>query len=144
VVGVIEVELSDGTLLLDAHTETTFEGVRAAQRKLAELRVDGYDTVHVAGLIEVVDVAEQLDVLGIMSVRLNVHHLIVVGESARRMHQTAEQEGSWGGESIPVFGVDHAYDEVVNLRGPRVAILVTGGVDEDLGEVVQRLKGDWP
>ena len=140
----IEVELSDGTLLLDAHTETTFEGVRAAQRKLAELRVDGYDTVHVAGLIEVVDVAEQLDVLGIMSVRLNVHHLIVVGESARRMHQTAEQEGSWGGESIPVFGVDHAYDEVVNLRGPRVAILVTGGVDEDLGEVVQRLKGDWP
>jgi UDP-N-acetylmuramoyl-tripeptide--D-alanyl-D-alanine ligase len=144
VVSVIEVELSDGTLLLDAHTETTFEGVRAAQRKLAELRVDGYDTVHVAGLIEGVDVAEQLDVLGIMSVRLNVHHLIVVGESARRMHQTAEQEGSWGGESIPVFGVDHAYDEVVNLRGPRVAILVTGGVDEDLGEVVQRLKGDWP
>jgi UDP-N-acetylmuramoyl-tripeptide--D-alanyl-D-alanine ligase len=144
VVSVIEVELSDGTLLLDAHTETTFEGVRVAQRKLAELRVDGYDTVHVAGLIEGVDVAEQLDVLGIMSVRLNVHHLIVVGESARRMHQTAEQEGSWGGESIPVFGVDHAYDEVVNLRGPRVAILVTGGVDEDLGEVVQRLKGDWP
>ncbi len=45
-------ELPDGTLLLDAHTETTFEGVRVAQRKLAELRVDGYDTVHVAGLIE--------------------------------------------------------------------------------------------
>ena len=135
-------ELTDGTFLLDAHTETTFEGVRAAQRKLAELRVDGYDTVHVAGLIEGSDVAEQLDILGIMSVRLNVHHLIVVGESARRMHQTAEQEGSWGGESLPVFGVDHAYDELVNLRGPRVAILVTGGVDVEMGDVVKRLKED--
>jgi UDP-N-acetylmuramoyl-tripeptide--D-alanyl-D-alanine ligase len=144
VVSVIGVELSDGTFLLDAHTETTFEGVRAAQRHLAELRIDGYDTVHVAGLIEGEDVADQLDVLGIMSVRLNVHHLIVVGESARRMHQTAEQEGSWGGESIPVFGVEHAYDEVVNLRGPRVAILVTGGVDADLGEIVERLKEDRP
>jgi UDP-N-acetylmuramoyl-tripeptide--D-alanyl-D-alanine ligase len=133
-------ELTDGTYLLDAHTETTFEGVRAAQRKLAELRVDGYDTVHVAGLIEGSDVAEQLDILGIMSVRLNVHHLIVVGESARRMHQTAEQEGSWGGESLPVFGVDHAYDELVNLRGPRVAILVTGGVDVEMGDVVEQLK----
>jgi UDP-N-acetylmuramoyl-tripeptide--D-alanyl-D-alanine ligase len=137
-------ELADGTLLIDAHTETSFEGVRAAQRKLAELRVDGFDTVHVAGLIEGSDVAEHLDTLGIMSVRLNVHHLIVVGESARRMHQTAEQEGSWGGESIPVFGVEDAYDEVVNLRGPRVAILVTGGVDVSLGDVVERLKGDRP
>lgn len=136
----ITVELSDGTLLLDAHTEITFEGVRDAQRKLAEIRVDGYDTVHVAGLIEGDDVAEQLDILGIMSVRLNVHHLIVVGESARRIHQTAEQEGSWGGESIPVFGVEHAYDEVVNLRGPRVAILVTGGIDVDMGDVVERLR----
>ena len=135
-------ELADGTLLLDAHTETTFDGVRAAQRKLAELRVDGYDTVHVAGLIEGPDVAEQLDILGIMSVRLNVHHLIVVGESARRMHQTAEQEGSWGGESLPVFGVDHAYDELVNLRGPRVAILVTGGVDVEMEVVVTHLKED--
>lgn len=135
-------ELSDGTLLLDAHTETTFEGVRAAQRKLAEIRVDGYDTVHVAGLIEGDDVAEQLDILGIMSVRLNVHHLIVVGESARRMHQTAEQEGSWGGESIPVSGVEHAYDELENLRGPRVAILVTGGIDVDMGEVLTRLQED--
>ena len=140
----IMTELADGTLLLDAHTETTFEGVRAAQRKLAELRVDGYDTVHVAGMIEGADAAENLDVLGIMSVRLNVHHLIVVGESARRMHQTAEQEGSWGGESIPVFGVEHAYDEVVNLRGPRVAILVTGGVDVSLGDVVERLEGERP
>lgn len=139
-VAVITVELSDGTLLLDAHTEITFEGVRDAQRKLAEIRVDGYDTVHVAGLIEGDDVAEQLDILGIMSVRLNVHHLIVVGESARRIHQTAEQEGSWGGESIPVFGVEHAYDEVVNLRGPRVAILVTGGIDVDMGDVVERLR----
>lgn len=136
--------LSDGTLLLDAHTETAFEGVRAAQRKLAEIRVDGFDTVHVAGLIEGDDLAEHLDTLGIMSVRLNVQHLIVVGESARRMHQTAEQEGSWGGESIPVSDPEHAYDEVMRLRGPRVAILVTGSTDFDMSTVVEKLKGDRP
>jgi hypothetical protein len=43
-----------------------------------------------------------------------------------------------------VFGVEHAYDELVALRGPRVAILITGGVDVDMGDVVKQLKGDRP
>lgn len=135
-------ELSDGTVLLDAHTDTRFDDVRAAQRALAEYRLNGFDTVHVAGRIAGDDVTDQLDALGRTNVRLNVHHLIVVGEGAHAMHRAAEHEGSWDGESIPVSTVPHAYDEVMRVRGDRVAILVTGSTELDLGDIVTRLKGD--
>ena len=138
------ITLSDGTVLLDAHQSTDFNDVRDAQRALAEYRLDGFDTVHVAGRIAGSDVTDELDALGRVNVRLNIHHLIVVGESAHGMHRAAEHEGSWDGESIPVSDTAHAYDEVTSLRGPRVAILVTGGVDVSLGDVVERLKGDRP
>ena len=138
------VTLDDGTVLLDAHDVTDFDEVRGAQRALAEYRIDGFDTVHVAGLIAGDDVADNLDALGRINVRLNIHHLVVVGKRAHGMHRAAEQEGSWDGESIPVSDTAHAYDEITRFRGPRVAILVTGGVDVSLGDVVERLKGDRP
>jgi hypothetical protein len=136
--------LEDGKVLLDAHLTTDFQGIRDAQRALAEYRIEGFETVHVAGMISGDDPADELDALGRSNVRLNIQHLVVVGKSAHGMHRAAEHEGSWDGESIPVLTVSHAYDEVMSLRGPRVAILVTGGVDEPLHELVTRLKGDRP
>ncbi len=138
------VALADGTILLDAHDATDFDAVKHAQRALAEYRINGFDTVHVAGLLGGENVADDLDALGRVNVRLNIHHLVVVGEKAHGMHRAAEHEGSWDGESIPVSDVARAYDEITSLRGPRVAILVTGGVDTSLGEIVERLKGDRP
>jgi UDP-N-acetylmuramoyl-tripeptide--D-alanyl-D-alanine ligase len=137
-------ELTDGAVVLDAHLTTDFRGVRDAQRALAEYRLEGFDTVHVAGLIAGDDTADELDALGRSNVRLNIHHLIVVGQTAHGMHRAAEHEGSWDGESIPASSVDDAYDELMSLRGPRVAILVTGAVDQPLGELIERLKGDRP
>ena len=138
------VTLDDGTVLLDAHDATDFDEVKLAQRALAEYRIDGFETVHLAGLVAGHDASDNLDALGRINVRLNIHHLIVVGENAHGMHRAAEHEGSWDGESIPVSDVARAYDEITSFRGPRVAILVTGGVDVSLGDVVERLKGDRP
>ena len=131
------VTLDDGTVLLDAHDATDFDEVKLAQRALAEYRIDGFETVHVAGLVAGDDASDNLDALGRINVRLNIHHLIVVGENAHGMHRAAEHEGSWDGESIPVSDVSRAYDEITSFRGPRVAILVTGGVDVSLGDVVE-------
>lgn len=135
------IDLPDGAVLLDAHGSCDFNSVRAAQRALAEYRLTGWNTVHVAGLIDGTDTVEQLDALGRTNVRLNIQNLVVVGERAHGMHRAAEHEGSWDGESLPVSTVEDAYDEVMRLRGPRVAILVTGGVDVDLGALVDRVKG---
>ena len=133
--------LEDGTTLIDATDAVSFEGVREAQRALAEYRLNGLDTVHVAGLIESENLRDDLDALGRINVRLNIHHLIVVGEAAHGMHRAAEHEGSWDGESIPVSTVADAYDEVMSLRGPNVAVLVTGSVDSSLAPIIERLMG---
>jgi UDP-N-acetylmuramoyl-tripeptide--D-alanyl-D-alanine ligase len=134
------VVLPDGTTLLDATAAVSFEDVRSAQRALAEYRLEGYGTVHVAGLISGDNTREELDELGRINVRLNIQHLIVVGETAHGMHRAAEHEGSWDGESLPVLDVERAYDEVMTVRGPGVAVLVTGSVDVPLNTIAERLK----
>ena len=136
------VALGDGTVLLDAHTETDFDAVREAQRSLAEYRMNGYTTIHVVGRHAGDHVDDELDVLGRVNVRLNIHWLIAVGEGAHAVHRAAQHEGSWDGESIPVFDVDHAYDEVVVRRGPDVAVLVTGSTEVPLGALISRMKGE--
>ena len=134
--------LADGTVLLDARRALTYDTVREAQRALAEYRVNGFETIHIAGEHQSDTLVDELDSLGRVNVRLNIHRLIVVGESAHGMHRAAEHEGSWDGESIPVSDATHAYDEVVAHRGAKVAILVTGDVNNRLDTLVEELKGE--
>lgn len=132
--------LADGSILLDASTTVDADEVRAAQAELAEWRLKGHDTVHIAGAVDADDVIETMDALGRRTVRLNIGHLLVVGESAFVMHLAAQHEGSWDGESLPLSTVESAYDEVTRLRGDGVVILVTGSTDCDMTTVVDRLK----
>ena len=133
--------LADGSILIDASTVVESDGVRAAQAELAEWRLKGHDTVHIAGVVQSDEVVETMDGLGRRTVRLNIGHLLVVGESAFVMHLAAQHEGSWDGESLPLSTVESAYDEVTRLRGDGVVILVTGSTECDMTTVVERLKG---
>ena len=137
-----EVRLADGTTLLDASGALTAHEIRDAQKQLAELRQVGYVTVHVAGRGSGDDVREELDDIGLRTVRLNIHRLIVVGSDARILHLAAEREGSWDGESLHVSTAADAYDEIQRLRGDAVAVLVTGSLSEPLHEVAERMKGE--
>ncbi|MDA3624414.1 UDP-N-acetylmuramoyl-tripeptide--D-alanyl-D-alanine ligase [Saccharopolyspora sp. WRP15-2] len=51
---------------------------------------------------------EAHDEIGQLVVRLNIDRLVVVGEQAQVMHQSASLEGSWGEESVLVPDVDAA------------------------------------
>lgn len=134
--------LSDGTVLLDASSILDERGIRSAQTQLAEYRLTGYTTVHVAGCLDGDNPRDELDALGRRTVRLNIHHLVVVGDDAKVLHLAAEQEGSWDGESLHVEGVLDAYDEVQRFRGDATVILVTGSRSEPLAELVGRMRGE--
>ena len=133
--------LADGTILLDGSTLTDFAAVCDAQTDLAEWRLRGHDTVHVAGALSGEAAQDELDALGRRTVRLNIGTLIAVGSRARVLHLAAELEGSWDGESLPVADIDSAYDEVSRLRGDGVVVLVTGSTEPGFDELVSRLKG---
>lgn len=133
--------LADGTILIDCATVIDADDVRSAQAHLAEWRLKGHDTVHIAGAVEATDVVDTMDALGRRTVRLNIGHLLVVGDAAFAMHLAAQHEGSWDGESLPLSTTESAYDEVTRLRGDGVVILVTGSTDCDMTTLVERLKG---
>ena len=133
--------LADGTILLDGSALIDFDGIRDAQSDLAEWRLRGHATIHVAGPWSGEAVRDELDALGRRTVRLNIGTLIAVGPQARILHLAAELEGSWDGESLPVADIESAYDEVSRLRGDGVVVLVTGSTEPGFDELVSRLKG---
>lgn len=134
--------LADGTIVLDASDRVTVDEVREAQAALAEWRLRGHPTVHVAGVLSAPHDRDDLDAIGRRAVRLNIGMFIAVGQAARVMYLAAEQEGSWDGESLPVPDVDSAYDEVTRLRGDGVVILITGSADGELTGLADRVK-EW-
>lgn len=134
--------LADGTILLNASDRTTLDGIREAQVALAEWRLRGHATVHVAGALGAPIDREELDAIGRRVVRLNIGTFIAVGAGARVMHLAAEHEGSWDGESLPVSDIDSAYDELTRLRGHGVVILITGSDDGELVGLAGRVK-EW-
>jgi UDP-N-acetylmuramoyl-tripeptide--D-alanyl-D-alanine ligase len=132
--------LYDGTILLDRTVARDLDAIREAQSELAEWRLRGHVTVHVAGALAEEFNRDDLDAIGRRAVRLNIGTLIAVGSRARVLHLAAEHEGSWDGESLPVADIDSAYDELTRLRGDGVVVLVTGSHDVVLSELVDRLK----
>jgi len=132
--------LSDGTILLDGSSTVDADSIRDLQSDLAEWRLRGHPTVHVAGAFGSGTGFDEMDALGRRTVRLNIGTLIVVGAEARVMYLAAELEGSWDGESLPVADINSAYDELKRIRGDGVVILVTGSNDGTMPEIVERLK----
>ncbi|MFM2411753.1 MAG: hypothetical protein RLZZ587_86 [Actinomycetota bacterium] len=132
--------LYDGTILLDRTVARDLDAIREGQSELAEWRLRGHVTVHVAGALAEEFNRDDLDAIGRRAVRLNIGTLIAVGSRARVLHLAAEHEGSWDGESLPVADIDSAYDELTRLRGDGVVVLVTGSHDVVLSELVDRLK----
>lgn len=136
------VTLADGTILLDRSEALELDSIRDAQSDLAEWRLRGHATVHIAGARDADSERDDLDAIGRRAVRLNIGTLIAVGQRARVMHLAAEHEGSWDGESLPVADIDSAYDELSRFRGTDVVVLVTGSNDVDLRGLVNKLKED--
>lgn len=95
-------ELADGTLIINDAYNASPDSTQAALRSLADFgHQSGRRTVavlgHMAELGEHSDA--QHDALGILLVRLGIDRVFVIGEQARRIHETAVAEGLWNNES---------------------------------------------
>ena len=106
----------DGVTLIDDTLDLTPRATADALKALAQFTTDGTRSVAVLGALDLpaatdpIESRDEHDRIGRLVVRLNVSRLIVVGQSARHIHNAAGLEGSWDGESVLVDTLDQAYD----------------------------------
>jgi UDP-N-acetylmuramoyl-tripeptide--D-alanyl-D-alanine ligase len=115
--GDLEIVSSAGGLtVVDDRYDLTPESTTEALKTLAELTAGGARSIAVLGELDLGDETDPVqsreahDRIGRLVVRLNVSRLVVVGRSARHIHNAAGLEGSWDGESVLVDTLDEAYD----------------------------------
>jgi len=82
------------------------------------------------------------DELGRLAVRLDIGHLICVGEGTKVMYLAACNEGSWADEAAWVPTSDDAYDQIVAGVRPGDVILVKASRSVGLEHLVNRLLAD--
>jgi UDP-N-acetylmuramoyl-tripeptide--D-alanyl-D-alanine ligase len=139
-----------GVVLVDDSADASPRSTADALKALAQFTTDGTRSVAVLGELELpdgtdaVDSREEHDRIGRLVVRLNVSRLVVVGQSARHIHNAAGLEGSWDGESVLVDTLDEAYDllrdtEFSARAAEPLVLLVKSGVSADPGDLADRL-----
>ena len=82
---------------------------------------------------------EQHDAIGRLAVRLDISHLVVVGEKAKALYLGALQEGSWDGESVWFPDFSSACDYIVErVKSPDVLLFKASrsGQFEQLAQLV--------
>ncbi|WP_348788071.1 UDP-N-acetylmuramoyl-tripeptide--D-alanyl-D-alanine ligase [Leifsonia sp. NPDC080035] len=101
------------TIINDAYNASP-DSMAAAIKTLAQITSPDERTIAVLGeMSELGEFSgEEHDRIGLLAVRLGIDQLIVVGPSARRMHISAINEGSWDGESLYFDTQDAAYDHL--------------------------------
>jgi len=132
-----------GILVINDAAEATADSTSAALKTLAELALDGSRSIAVLG--ELSDTGdewrEEHDRIGRLVVRLNIAKLVVVGDSARHIHNAAGLEGSWDGESLLVGTPEEAYDLLINELHNGDVVLVKSSRAAGLGALGDRLGG---
>lgn len=95
---------ADGVTILNDGYNANPASMAAALRALADIGSRGHRTVAVlGGMAELGAMANaEHDKIGRLVVRLGIDQLVAVGDAARRIHLAAQEEGSWGGESVMV------------------------------------------
>jgi UDP-N-acetylmuramoyl-tripeptide--D-alanyl-D-alanine ligase len=141
---------ADGVVLIDDTADASPRSTADALKALAQFTTDGTRSVAVLGELELpagtdaIESREEHDRIGRLVVRLNVSRLIVVGQSARHIHNAAGLEGSWDGESVLVDTLDEAYDllrdtEFSARATEPLVLLAKYGVSAHPGDLADRL-----
>ncbi|MCU1425548.1 MAG: UDP-N-acetylmuramoyl-tripeptide--D-alanyl-D-alanine ligase [Microbacteriaceae bacterium] len=143
--------LAPSVVLIDDTLDATPASVSAALKALAQATTDGTTSVAVLGELDLdgetdfQEVREAHDRIGRLVVRLNVSQLVVVGQSARHIHNAAGLEGSWDGESVLVDTVEEAYavlgETVLRSGGPPggAVVLLKPSATADLRSLGNRI-----
>jgi len=116
----------DGVTIINDAYNASPDSMTAALKTLAQIVEPGARTIAVLGeMAELGALAgEEHDRIGLLSVRLNISQVVVVGRGARRMHISTINEGSWDGESTYVETADEAFELLRTLVRPGDTVLV--------------------
>ena len=124
-------QLNSGITLINDAYNANPESMAAALRTLAGLAKRGHSWAVLGLMGELGSHSqEQHDALGRLAVRLDISHLVVVGQDAKLIYMGASQEGSWDGESVwfPDFSTASEYivekvssEDVVLFKASRSA-----------------------
>ena len=117
-------ELADGVTVINDAYNANPESMAAALRTLAGVAQRGHSWAVLGTMAELGEFSvEQHDAIGRLAVRLDITHLVVVGEVAKVMHLGASQEGSWDGESVWFPDFASASDYIVEKVTPNDVLL---------------------
>ncbi|GAB3406298.1 UDP-N-acetylmuramoyl-tripeptide--D-alanyl-D-alanine ligase [Schumannella luteola] len=137
-------EPGDGVTVINDAYNASPDSTAAALKTLAQLAAaEGRRSIAVLGeMAELGEYAdEEHDRIGRLAVRLDIRQLVVVGQSARHIHNAAGLEGSWDGESILVDDADAAYDVLRGLLRSGDVVLVKSSKSAGLRFLGDRLGG---
>ena len=132
--------LPSGVRLINDAYNANPESMAAALRTLAGIADPGHSWAVLGAMGELGEFAiEQHDAIGRLAVRLDISHLVVVGEKAKAMYLGALQEGSWNGESVWFPDFTSACDYIVErVKSPDVVLFKASrsGHFEQLAQLV--------
>jgi UDP-N-acetylmuramoyl-tripeptide--D-alanyl-D-alanine ligase len=115
----------------------------AALKTLAQI-APGRTIAVLGEMTELGDLAgEEHDRVGLLAVRLNVDQLLVVGEGAKRIHLSAEAQGSWNGESLYAPTIEEAEALLAAIVEPGDTVLVKSSNAAGLRHLGDRLGERW-
>ncbi|MEE1618797.1 UDP-N-acetylmuramoyl-tripeptide--D-alanyl-D-alanine ligase [Brachybacterium sp. J153] len=136
----MEVHRAGGALVVDDAYNANPDSMRHALKTLAHLG-RSHRTIAVLGeMLELGDDAVRLhDEIGRLVVRLNIDHLIVVGDGAAPIHHGASLEGSFGGESEFVDTVEEAIAVLERTVMPGDVVLLKSSRDAGLRRIARPL-----
>ncbi len=127
------------TVINDAYNANP-ESMRAALKALVAM-AGGRRSWAVLGEMKELgpDTLVEHDTIGRVAVRLNVSHLVCVGEGARALHLGAAHEGSWGDESVFIAHPDDALAHVRERLEPGDVVLVKASRSVGLDRIATAL-----
>ncbi len=132
---------ADGVMLINDAYNASPESMRAALQTLAQLGKTGRRTIAILG--EMAELGsqsrEQHDAIGRIVVRLNIDHLVVIGEPAKIMHMGAMFEGSWDGESEYFDSIEPAFEAVHGMLEPGDIVLIKSSKSANLRHLGDKL-----
>jgi len=132
--------LANGVTVINDAYNANPESMSAALRALAGIAQSGHSWAVLGPMEELGEFSiEQHDAIGRLAVRLDITHLVVVGEKAKALYLGALQEGSWDGESVWFPDFSSACDYIVErVKSPDVLLFKASrsGQFEQLAQLV--------
>lgn len=137
---------SDGVTVVNDAYNANPDSMKAALETLAAMggRRDGGRTFAVLGVMLELGRSsrDEHDALGRLAARLDISHLVVVGDEARPIHLAASHEGAWKGESVCVPDVDAAIRHLSSVVSGGDLVLVKASRAAGLEQIAAALLGE--